>query len=189
MKKIFAPALILFALSFTGCDLISELVPDVDTDFTKTFQIQVLSNNGFSDVKSIDATESDEYNDFKDNIEGFELRKITYLIKNLNAPEDMYFSGDINCSNEEETESYTIGTMSRAKLSELEEAGLENEATPQSEHLDKVLSWLDSPGRFNVKAGYTLTGPDGTPYLIDGTNRGANFEVVVKFYLTVKTKV
>ncbi len=189
MKKLLTSALILIAFSFTACDLISELVPDVDTDFSETFQIQVLSNNGFSEVKSIDATDSDEYNDFKDNIEGFELRKITYLIKNLNAPEDMYFSGAIYCSNEEETESYTIGSMARAKLSDLEEAGLENEATPQAEHLDKVLSWLDSPGRFNVKAGYSLTTPDGTPYVIDGTSRGANFEVVVKFYLTVKTKV
>jgi hypothetical protein len=176
-------------LSFASCDLVNELIPDVNTDFTKPFQIQIFSNNGESQNQMVDVTTSSEYNNFKSNIGGFEITKITYKIKNFNAPEDMYFNGTVICSNEEASETYTIGTMKNESLSELAATGLENNMTLTNENITKIIGWLESPGRFNVRSGYALSKQDGTPYGINGTNAGSNFEFVVKFYVTVKTKV
>lgn len=187
-NKVFVPVVVVMMAVFSSCNLVSDLVPDVDTDFTKTFQVKIFSNTGLSDKQEVDVTTSSEYNDFKNNVEGYVVNKITYKIKNVNAPEDMYFNGSIVCSNEENTESYTIGTMGQANLITLETSGAENEVIKSAENIDKIITWLDSPGRFNVQAGYTLTKADGSSYSVLGIE-GSNFEIVVKFYVTVKTKV
>jgi hypothetical protein len=188
MKKLFSHLIIILVLSFSSCDMVSDLIPDVDTDFSKTFQIQIFTPSGTTDPQIVDVTTSEDYNDFKNNIGGYELRKITYRVKNVNAPEDMYFSGTVVCGNEENTEAYIIGTIAQANLAALDSSETENEVILSTDNIDKVLGWLDSPGIFKVNASYALTKADGTPYSIIGVE-GSNFELVVKFYVTVKTKV
>ncbi len=188
MKKFFLPSLLLVTLSFSSCDLLDELIPDIDTELSKSFQIQIYDNSGTTEPELIDVTTSEEYNDFKDNIEGFELRKVTYEVKNYNTPDDMYFSGDIICSNEENTESFVIGSMLKQNIASLSTTGGEIEVPYAAEAVDKVLAWLDSPGRFKLQAGYKFTNADDIPYVINGTNSGSNFELVIKFYVTVKTQ-
>jgi hypothetical protein len=188
MKKGFVMMIAFMAFSLSSCDLINELIPDVDTTFPATFQIQIFSNSGVSDPEIIDVTNSEDYNDFKDNIEGFELNKITYVIKNANVPEDMFCSGTIICSNEENTESYTIGSISRINISQAATVTEETEIPKAADKVDKILGWLDSPGKFIMKSGYSVTNADETPYIINGLNAGSNFELEIKFYVTVKTK-
>ncbi len=189
MNRIIIFLAFFFAISLTSCDLISDLVPDIDTDFSKTYQVKIYSNKGETANLLLDVTTSDEYNDFKNNIEGFELRRITYEIKNYNAPEDLYFTGDVICSNEEETESYIVGRINKTKISDLADTGNENDLTEVMENIETVLSWLENPGKLNVKTGYILTDVDDNPYKINGLNSGSNFELVINFYLTVKTQV
>jgi hypothetical protein len=188
MKKVFSLMILFIALSFSSCGLINELIPDVDTTFPATFQIQIFSNSGVSDPELIDVTSSEDYNDFKNNIGGYELNKITYIIKNANVPADMYCSGTIICSNEENTESYTIGSIARINISQAATLVEETEIPKAAENVDKILGWLDSPGKFIMKSGYSITNMDETPYIIDGLNAGSNFELEIKFYVTVKTK-
>lgn len=188
MKTFLTVLLTSMVLSFTSCDLINELIPDVDTTFPATFQIQIFTNSGESDPEIIDITSSEDYNDFKDNIDGFELNKITYLIKNANVPADMYCSGTIICSNEENSESYAIGTIGRINISQASTVVEETEIPKAADNVDKVLGWLDSPGKFVMKSAYSITNTDNNPYIIDGINAGSNFELEIKFYVTVKTK-
>lgn len=189
MKSFLAPLFTILFLSFTSCDIVNEIIPDVETDYSKTFQIQIFTNSVESEAQIIDVTSSPEYNDFKNNIEGFELRKISYKVKNYNTPDDMYFTGSVSCTNEEATETYLIGSIALANLSELATAGLENDVTKATENIDKVLAWLVSPGRIMLKSSYILNNADGTTYAINEENAGSNFEIEIKVYLTVKTKV
>jgi len=179
----------LIIATFSSCNLVDGLVPDVDTSFTKTFQIKIFSYEGKSATQLVDVTTSEEYNDFKNNIEGFKLHKVTYLIRKDNVPEDMFFSGTVVCNNEEDTESYILGSIPKAKLADMALAGEEYTLDNASVNADKIISWLNSPGKFKVRSDYTLTNPDGTPYSINTYNTGSNFELVVHFYVKVKTKV
>jgi hypothetical protein len=191
MKTIYTFLLGFLALTFSSCELLNKLLPDVETSFTKTFPVQIISNSGETDPKQIDVTESADYNDFKDNIDKFELNKITYVIKNFNPPADdnMYLNGTIICSNQDNTESFVVGSIPKIHLSAVSNTGQENDVTKEAtENINKVLSWLDSRGKFLLKAGYNIVNSDGTPYAITGLNSGANFELVIKFYVTAKLK-
>jgi len=189
MKIFYTPKVAVLVLGLCSCDAINDLIPDIDTDFTETFQIQIFTNSAESENQIVDVTSSAEFNDFKDKIGGFKLRKISYKVKNYNAPADMFFSGTVICSNEELTETYIIGAIDNANLSEQAESGHEIDLTIETENVEKVLSWLDSPGRFNLKTSYFLTKSDGTLYEINGDNAGSNFELEVKVYVTVKTQI
>ncbi len=189
MKRVVIAIAGFFIFGLSSCGLVNDLVPDIDTDYSKTFQVRIFSNDAETESQVIDVSSSTEYKDFKNNIEGFELRKITYEIKNYNAPEDLYFSGEIVCSNEEETESFVIGRISKAKISDLADSGHENDLTEARENIGTVLSWLDNPGRLKIKTAYLLKDLNDKPYKINGLNSGSNFELIVKLYLTVKTKV
>jgi len=178
-----------FIIALSSCNLVNDLVPDVDTSFSKTFQIQIFSNAGKTVYQLVDITKSDEYNDYKNNIEGYELQKITYKIKKDNVPSDMYFSGSVICSNEEETKSYPIGSIPNVKISEMALSSKEYAINEISQKFDEVLTWLETPGKFKIRTDYVLTAENGSPYTINGTNTGSNFELEVLFYVTVKTKI
>jgi len=189
MKKLFVTLFTLWIFSFFACDVKDDMIPDVDTDFTEIFKIQIFSGTGVSPVKIIDVSGSEEYNDFKNNIGGFEIRKITCQVKNCNAPEDMYFTGTIYCSNEEDNEEFSVGSIQNVNLSELAASGLEMDIPVIKESMNKVLSWLDDPGRFKVKSAYSLFKYDGSPYKINSSNEGSNFELMLTFYITVITEI
>jgi hypothetical protein len=184
------PAIILFfiLIATVSCDQGEKVTPDIETSFPQTFKIKIFANQGVSDAKIVDITSSKEYNNFKSNIGGFELRRLTYQFRNTNVPDDMMFSGTVICGNEENTEYYTLGTIADANLTSLSSSGAEYDLNYSEGNIDKVLSWLTSPGRFKLKSEYRIVGADGNPYLIDGMNAGSNFELQIKLYVTVKSK-
>src|SRR6056297_2187344 len=79
----------------TSCELFDDLIPDVDTEYSKTFSVLISENQGETESELVDITDSDEYEDFKDNIKGYEINKINYEITEINVPENMYFSGSV----------------------------------------------------------------------------------------------
>jgi hypothetical protein len=191
MRVYFTTVILLLFVSFSSCEVLNQAVPDVDTSFEKTFQIKMIySNEGTTEAQVVDITESDEYNDFRDNVDGFELKKISYKIQKCNIPEDMYFEGSVICYNEEETQSVSLGTTKKDKLLDLEKLNGEQQLKLEAgENISTVLSWIENPGKFKVRSGFSLTNELGVLYPIDFDSRGSNFEVVVKFYLSVKTKL
>jgi hypothetical protein len=190
MKVIFPSLAVLLMLCVvSSCDVNKiDSVPDVKTSFSKEFLIQIYTSSGESKTLPVEVSSAPNYNDFKNDIVGFEINSITYKIKNNNAPLGMFLNGSVICSNDIETETYTIGSISNADLSALEASNTENAIEPSREYTDKVLSWLDSPGKFLAKSGYSFTQKDGTPFLISIDDRGKNFILAVTFHVTVKRK-
>jgi hypothetical protein len=188
MKSVFTPLFAFIFCGFLSCHKTIEPKPVIEIRFSNSLKIQIRSNTGESATQLVDVTTSERYKDFKNNVEQFEISKITCLIKNYNAPDDMYFNGTLICSNEVETESYPIGSTKHINPSGLAAEGLEKEIAVSPENIDKVIAWLDSPGKFIIKSGYSLINADETPYIIDGSNSGSNFVMVVYLYVTVKTR-
>ena len=166
--------LILLLGGLAGCREDGNTSPDIQTSFPETFPIRIYANQGVSEVKTVDLSSSEHYNDFKGNIGGFEVTRLTYRFSNTNVPEDMLFSGTIICSNEENTESYSLASISKAALYSASDTGTEYSLDYSNESVQKLLAWLDSPGKFNLRSDYRIQNPDGSPYEI-GLNAGSNF--------------
>lgn len=174
------------AVSISSCDLLNDLIPDVDTSYSKTFLVDIGTNSGETDVELIDVTTSDEYNDFKDNIKGFTINKITYQVLDNNTPDDMQMSGSIVCSNIDGTESVSVGLISPVSIKAVADSGSEYDAENVAEGINKVTSWLDDPGKFNMKTSYSLRLDTGAGYPLTG-EENYSFSLKIKVYVTVLT--
>lgn len=172
-----------------SCKVSDEIVPDINTILSKTFQIRIYDNSDITPKQVVDISSTDEYNDFKDLLDGFELTKITYRIKNDNVPDDMYFSGEIICSNDEGNMDSKVGNISRIKISDAADANKEFDVAEDMTDVNKVLGWLENPGNFMLSLSYQLTNDQNIPYEIGQKVIGSNFEVIIRFYLKVKTSI
>ena len=177
---------IITMLSINSCDLLDNLIPDVNTKFTKTFTISVTENSGFTNDETVNIADSEEYNDFKENIKGFEVTKITYEILNADVPDNMYFQGSLKCSEEVSGESATAGTIGRINLSNISDTFTEREYELNTDGINLITGWLSDPGKFKYNAWYTLTNASSNPYVIP-ENSNYNFKLRIKFYIKVKT--
>src|SRR6056297_3807195 len=94
MKRFYSLFLLASFLGLGSCDLLDDIIPDVDTTFSKTFYIDIGSPEGEEGPETIDVNDSEDYEDFEDNIDGFEINDIKFEISNYDGPEDMYFRGN-----------------------------------------------------------------------------------------------
>ncbi|MFW5644405.1 MAG: hypothetical protein ACOCZL_00695, partial [Bacteroidota bacterium] len=90
MKKVYVFVLMVALLGFGSCSLFDDLIPDVDTTFSKTFNISINSPSGEEGPERIDVNDSEDYEDFQDNIDGFEVNDVMFEIMNYVGPDDMY---------------------------------------------------------------------------------------------------
>ncbi len=185
MRKLIIPFVVLLIFLMADCSLVDKLIPDVDTDFTQTFYVNIDENKGQTGTKNVDVTTMSDYEDFKGNIHGFELRKITYEIKDYDAPDDLYFTGTVNVWNADSTESFRAADIGMTNLSKIAGGGEQDNVDKIVKGTDKVMNWLESPGNFNMNAGYSLTDASGKPYTIP--EKGYHFTLILKFYVTVIT--
>ena len=190
MKKYYFILLLVSLIGFQSCDeLLNDVVPDVNTTLSKTFQIQIYQNTGTSTEEILDISNVNEYEDFKNIVKGYELTKITYQIKNANVPDDMYFSGSVTCKNEDSSQTLTAGNFSRVKISEINDSITETEVTQNLTDINTLLGWIESAGKFKVISSYALTNGQNAPYPIEQGVAGSNFEILLRFYIVVKTGV
>jgi hypothetical protein len=189
-NKFCIPILLIFIMGIESCDqIVDSAVPDVNTTLSKSFQIKIYQSSGVSKEEIIDISSSNEYNSFKNLVKGYELSKITYQLKNDNVPADMYFSGMVICKNEDGTQPFTVGNITRVKISDLALSTNENQISENQIDINKVLGWLDNPGRFKVVSSYSVTNEQNAPYQITSTVAGSNFELIIRFYIVVKTAI
>jgi hypothetical protein len=186
MKKTYTFLLIASFVGFSSCGLISDLIPDVETEFSQTYTVRVGDNSNATEPEVVDVKSSPEYEDFKDNIDGFTIDDIVFQILNYNAPDDLYFEGDIVASIEGETP-VTAGTFNRILLSSVAETGEEYQVVQYVENIQQLVDWMDSPGEFTAHLTYNLTDAMGNPYNTEGMNY--NFQVKVIYKVTVETGV
>lgn len=186
MKKIYTLLTIVTFVGISSCGLISDLIPDVETEFSQTYTVRVGDNSNETDPKTIDVTSSEEYEDFKNNIEGFTIDEIVFQILNYHAPADLYFDGEIEASIEGETP-VTAGTINRVQLKPIADSMEEYEIVQYVDNIQQLVDWLDSPGQFTATLKYNLTNAAGNPYLTE--DQGYNFQVKVIYRVTVETGV
>lgn len=186
MRKVLFFGLVMGTIIISGgCDLLNNIIPDINTSLSETFQIQILTNVAESDFKMVDVTTADNYKNFKDHINGYQLDSMNYEVRNYNAPDDLYFSGEVICFNEERTDTAIIGNMVNAPMAAIADSKQSYPVEINSDNTSKVLSWLNDPGDFWLQTSYSFVNSDGKKYKFD--HSGYNFQLIVHFYVTVKT--
>lgn len=186
MKKIILGFVLLGFGGLISCGLFDNLIPDVDTTYTSSFVVSIVSNEGETLMDEINITDSQEYEDFKDNINGYKITKITYSVVQANIPDDMYLSGTVKCYSTDEQEVVSVGTIVPVKLFDIIDISDEQDVVQLNEGVTKVLGWLDAPGSFKMNAVYSLKNAAGGAYSISGTE-DYGFTLKLKFYVTVET--
>jgi hypothetical protein len=186
MKKLLLGIVFFSFVGFMSCGLFDELIPDVDTSYTSEFVVSIVSNAGETVMDNINITDSQDYQDFKDNIKGYKITKITYSVKTANIPDDMYLSGVVKCYSSDETEEVSVGTIAPVKLFNIVDISEEQDVVQLNDGINKVIDWLDAPGSFKMNATYNLKDASGGAYSISGTE-GYGFTLKLKFYVTVET--
>ncbi|MGC9344706.1 MAG: hypothetical protein ACP5E3_18510, partial [Bacteroidales bacterium] len=133
-------------------------------------------------------TESEDYQDFEDNINGFEINKIMFQILDYDQPQnpaDLYFEGEVKATSIDGSDNATVGTISRIQLSAFAGDDVRHQVNSVANGVDKIVDWLDSPGQFTAYLIYELTDAAGNPYPTEG--KGINFDVKVIYDVTVDT--
>lgn len=172
-------------LGFGSCGLLDDLIPDVDTTFSKTFYIDIDSPSGEEGPETIDVNDSEDYEDFEDNIDGFEINDIKFEIFNYDGPDDLYFRGNIMAVSTDGSESVIAGTIENFLLSNYADDGMEHQVIEVTEGLDQIIDWLDSPGNFDLYVSYELVDSMGNLYDTEGMNYSLDLKLI--YYVTVLT--
>jgi hypothetical protein len=187
MKKSYFILTIFSVVFLFSCGLISDLIPDVETDFTIKYPIGINSNSGSTDPDTVDVENSDEYNDFKNNIHGYTINEIRFQISDSNVPNDLYFKGTIIAESIDGSKSVTVGVIERMLLSSYSNDEIEHPVEEVVDGIDQMTVWLDSPGKFVAMVSYELTKADGSLYPVEGMNYRFNLKII--FDVTVETGV
>ena len=185
MRKTIVLLSITLIAGLTSCELFDSLIPDVDTNYSKTLTVSITQNEGETEAELVDATDSDDYEDFKDNIKGYKVNKITYTVTDANIPSDMYFNGSVKCKAYGGSSFVFAGNISKVNIQSVLGSGEIDVEKLQSE-IGQVVKWLKDPAKFYLSATYTLTDDSGSPYPVEGTE-GYGFKLKLKFYVTVET--
>lgn len=180
---------VLGLLLLSSCEVIDQLVPDVEKTITETFDVTIDANVATGETEKIfvDVTDLDEYQDYKDNIKGYEINEITFEIINYNAPEDLYFTGNIVAFDDAESTFVTIGDLDPVSLKEAADAASEYPVYQGEDGFDQVLEWLEDPGNFNLKFTYNFQEEMGDDYTFEPEDFGSTFQFRVHFYMTILT--
>jgi|SRR6056297_277595 len=180
---------VLGLLLLSSCEIIDQLVPDVEKTVTETFDVIIDANVATGETEKIfvDVTDSDEYQDYKDNIKGYEINEITFEINNYNAPEDLYFTGNIVAFDDAESTFVTIGDLDPVSLKEVADDASEYPVYQGEDGFEQVLEWLEDPGNFNLKFTYNFQNEMGTDYSFEPEDFGSTFQLKVHFYMTILT--
>lgn len=190
MKKIIVP---LFAIFFTltSCELVNQLVPDVETKLVQTYLVTIDEDApaGVTDTSLIDIADYPEFQDYEQYVNGYSIDSIAYEILEYNAPDDLYFSASINAFDVDEVTEVTVGDIQSVSLLELSNETEPTLITQDEVAIDQLLSWLDDPGTFNVNCEFGFENMDGTDYSFAAEDIGSTFKIKVTFYLLINTGI
>lgn len=183
--KIFSLAM-LIAFS-ASCDLLDQLLPDLDTEFEKTFEINLNSNSGQSDYELIDLSTIEEFEEYEEHITGFELKSIGFEVENYNGPEDMYVSCDLMARSADGNTDVKVGEVKMMNLNSISDSNIEIDVEELAPGINQVIDWFDEPGSFFVNSSYSLTDDAGNLYPV--SEQGYALDLKLTYYVTVLTGV
>lgn len=203
MKKIWIVFSLLAFLSFTSCEMISGWIPDVEKKESETFPILISQNISQDETEAVfvDITDSEDYDDYKKRITGYEIQKITYEILDykgplnplgsgsLEGPDNLNFSGEILVSESEKSGFISVGEIIKVNLKSISKAVSETTVYEGEEGYETIVDWLMNPGSFYYKLRYKFTDESGVDYNFGPEELGTNFSLELHFYLIVYTGI
>lgn len=187
-NAVFLPVILVF-LSFSSCEMISEIIPDAQTKVTFTYPLVIDENVpvGVTEGEFIDITTYDEYQQYSQYITGYVLDSVTYAISEYDAPEDLHFSGKIMAWQDVENDAITLATAEDVDLKAVYDGEEEKIMAEEGTSYEQLVTWLDDPGTFNIKFEYGFETEEGADYVFDPEDIGSTFTLKIKLYLTMIT--
>ena len=170
-----------------SCEMLNQLLPDLDTEFEKVFTINVTSTQGSTSFEFIELSTIEEYEDYQDNIDGFNITGIGFEIENYDGPEDMNLTCELMARSTDGKTDVKVGDINNVNIYAIADNGVEYEAEELTSGLDQVVAWLDDPGSFYVSTSYVVTDMMGEPYPVSA--QGYSFDLKVRYYVSVLTEL
>jgi hypothetical protein len=189
MKKLLFLPLLSLMIIFSSCDLLNELIPDIEKDITKTFTITIEENvpAGVTDDIFIDVREYEEYQTYLQFIDGYAINKISYEILDFSAPEDLYFVGNVEAYESEVSSAVTLAQVASVNLSAVAALATEQEVAVDAAAVEQAIAWMTDPGSFNVRFAYELQQENGSEYVFTEEDFGSSFKVKVNISIAILT--
>jgi len=188
MKKLSILPAVILALSLNSCELVNQLIPDVEKPISNTYPIVIDSNTptGYTSEEFIDITAYEEYDQYAQYITGYAIEKVTFTIEEFDAPDDLYFEGKVVAFDEGEATVVEPASLSSVNLADLANEG-EQDLTGDESAIEQVVSWLEDPGSFNLRFEYSFENEDGTTYQFEEADYGSGFDLKITIYLVMIT--
>jgi hypothetical protein len=177
---------------FSSCDFEFDLnlIPDIDEIVSGTYTVDIDSDltTGSTHTDSVDLTQYEEYEEYKDIIISYEITKLTCEIVAFEAPEDLWFSGKVIAHDMDSTLSVEIASFDAIHLHTVYSDTLEVELIEDQTGLDQVALWMEDPGKFKYYVEYQFVNEDKTPYIFEEEDYGGFFDLKINFSLLLETK-
>ncbi len=192
MKKLFYLPMASLMILFSSCDFDFDfnIIPDFDDVVDEIFTINIDSDltTGFTQSDSLDLTQYDAYEKYKENFTSFEITEVTCEIVEFDAPEDLWFSGTIIAHDMDSTVSVVIAEFDTIHLHKVYNDSVEVDLIEDQAGLSQVSAWMEDPGKFNYHIEYEFVNEDTTPYIFKEEDYGDYFKIKLNFAVLLKTK-
>ncbi len=177
---------------FSSCDfdLDFNIIPDFNDVVDEIFTINIDSDltTGFTQSDSLDLTQYEAYEKYKENFTSFEITEITFEIVEFDAPEDLWFSGTIIAHDMDSTVSVVIAEFDTIHIYEVYNDSIEVDLVEDQAGLSQVSTWMEDPGKFNYHIEYEFVNEDTTPYIFAEEDYGDFFKIKLNMAVLLETK-
>jgi hypothetical protein len=192
MKKLIYLPLFSLVILLSSCDFEFDfnLIPDIDEIVDGIYTVNIDSDltTGFTYTDSVDLTQYEEYEKYKESITSYEITKVSCEIVDFDAPEDLWFSGKVIAHDMDSTTSVVIATFDTLHLFTVYTDTLEVDLIEDEAGLSQVAAWMENPGKFKYHIEYLFVNEDKTPYLFEEEDYGDYFKIKLNFSMLLKTK-
>lgn len=195
MKKLIYLPLFSLVILFSSCDFDFDfdfgLLPDFDEVVDGIYTVNIDSDleTGSTYTDSLDLTQFEEYEDYRDNVSSYDITDITCEIIEYDAPEDLWFSGTLIAHDMDSTVSVVIAEFDTLHLFQVATDSLEVALVEVEDGITQVAAWMEDPGKFKYYLEYQFENEDGTPYLFDEEDYGDSFQIKLNFALLFETNL
>lgn len=195
MKKLIYLPLFSLVILFSSCDFDFDfdfdVIPDIDEIVDGVYTVNIDSDlaTGSTYSDSLDLSQFDEYETYKENISSYDITKITCEIIQFDAPEDLWFSGKLLANDMDSTVSVVIAEFDSIHLYQVASDSTEVALVQQEAGINQVSAWMEDPGKFKYHMEYQLENEDGTPYVFDEEDYGDSFKIKLNFNLLLGTEL
>ena len=155
-------ALFIFAATFTSCDAVNDLLPDVE--ITNEFETKVnavidAGSTSLTKTLDVDASTNADFQKYKENIKSVSIEGFTYSLSNVNAPDGTILNGTLSASGK----SVTVTDLAIAN-------GTTRTVTAaESEFFNALAADLKADGKASINLEGTVNNEAGSTFTVTVT--------------------